>query len=138
MADNKNLVQSIFGRLFSGDQESQVREWVRQIAENGADAKSARESLLSIKLEMLMPILAKLGKERDGAIALTANMLYKSLMDDAVDGVFAQPEDLTIGSEKLSPKEFLDRYGNDAFKKRYGVAYNSVGGNSLLTEKTRR
>ena len=138
MADNKNLVQSIFGRLFSGDQESQVREWVRQIAENGSDAKSAREAVHSVKLEILMPILAKLGKDRDGAISLTANMLYKSLVDDSVDGVFAQPEDLTIGSEKLSPKEFLDRYGNDAFKKRYGVAYNSVGGNSLLTEKTRR
>ncbi len=136
MANSRGLLRSIFGRLLSGDQEAQVRVWVRQIADGDVEAQSAKNALLTLKLDVL-PILAKLGKERDVTLARTASALYTSMLDAAAEGMFAQPEDLTIGSEKLTPREFLEHYGQEAFKKRYGVTPNSTGGQSLLAYRRR-
>ncbi len=136
MASSKGLLQSIFGRLFSGNQEAQVRVWVRQIADGDAEAQSAKNSLQNLQLDVL-PILAKLGKEQEVPLARTAKALYTSMLDAAAEDMFAQPEDLTIGSEKLTPREFLEHYGHEAFKKRYGVTPNSTGGQSLLAYRRR-
>jgi hypothetical protein len=135
MADSKNLFQNIFDRLFKNEQEEQVHEWLRRIAAGGVEAQNAREALKSLKPDLLLPLLAKIGKDEAGKpVGHAADALYKEVMDAVVKGTFDTSDDLTLGSENLTPKEFLERYGDKAFERRYGVLPKSSGGQSLLAK----
>jgi len=139
MAENRNVFQNIFGRLFRNEQEEQVRTWVQQVVNGGEAANSARESLLSLEPDTVMPLLDKIIKEhgRD-TLGKAASTLYQTLLDSITAQAMAAPmEDLTIGSERLTPREFLERYGKEAFEKRYGVAPASTGGQSLISRGDR-
>jgi hypothetical protein len=133
MPDNKNIFQNLFGKLFKNEQENQVQQWLEQVAQGGVTAQNGREALKSITPELLLPILAKFGKEyQRKPIGIAADKVYKEIMDAAAKGTFSQAEDLTLGAEKLTPKEYLQRYGSKAFEQHYGLSPTSMGGQSLL------
>jgi hypothetical protein len=133
MADNKNIFQNIFDRLFKSEQEQQVREWLRRIVDGGVEAQNAREALNSLKPDALLSLLTKIAQDHS-PVGREADAFYKQTIEAVAKGTFGAAEDLTLGSETLSPKQFLERYGDSAFEQRYGVSPKSVGGQSLLAK----
>jgi uncharacterized protein (DUF697 family) len=139
MSDNKSIFQNIFGRLFKNEQEKQVMQWLEQVAQGGVAAQNGREALKSISPELLLPILAKLADDYRGkAVGSTADKVYKEIMEAAASGRFSQAEDLTIGAENLTPREYLQRYGPKGFEQHYGLSPTSMGGQTLLGNKDAR